>query len=295
MRTSSRPVRLALAAGVLVACGALAGTAAAQPHPRLVAVRAAEHPGFDRVVFQFSGGPIPARRQVRYVPRLIQDGSGATIPIAGRAILQVTLMFVDAHDASGRPTAPASLVLPFKNVIAVKRAGDFEAVVTYGIGVAQRRPVTTRVLTSPTRFVVDIPNDFATVRRRVYFQNLPRFVAGTEPYVTPVLRRVPKAAPAAAVLDRLFAGPTPAERAAGLRLVTSRATGFRNLSVSGGVARLRLTGGCDSGGSTFTIANLIDPTLVALPGVDAVKILSPSGQTGNPTGPGGSIPDCLNP
>lgn len=294
MRTPHRPLRIATAAGVLIAVGALAGTAAAQPHPRLVAVRAAEHPGFDRVVFQFSGG-LPERRQVRYVPQLIQDASGFRLPIAGRAILQVTLSFVDAHDAAGNPTAPLRAVYPFKNVIAIRNAGDFEAVVTYGIGLAQRRPVRTRVLAAPSRFVVDIPTDFRTVRRRVYFQNLPRYVAGTLPDVTPVVRRVPAAAPAAGVLDRLFAGPTLAERRAGLRLVTSKATGFRNLSVSGGVARVRLTGGCDSGGSTFTIANLIDPTLVAFPNIDAVKIFSPSGQTGNPTGPGGSIPDCLNP
>ena len=294
MRTTRRSLRIATAAGVLVVCGALTGTAAAQPHPRLVGVRAAEHPGFDRVVFQFSGG-LPERRQVRYVPQLIQDASGARLPIAGRAILQVTLSFVDAHDAAGNPTAPNRAVYALKNVIAIRNAGDFEAVVTYGIGLAQRRRVTTRVLTAPDRFVVDIPTDFKTVRRRVYFQNLPRYVAGTLPDVTPVVRRVPAAAPAAGVMDRLFAGPTAAERTAGLRLVTSKATGFRNLSIGGGVARVRLTGGCDSGGSTFTIANLIDPTLVAFPNVDAVKIFSPSGQTGNPTGSGGSIPDCLNP
>ncbi len=293
MRTVPHRLGAITIAAVVVAAAAT-GTAAAQPHPRLVDVRAAEHPTFDRVVFEFRGG-LPQRREVRYVPALVQDGSGFRLPIAGRAILRVTLSFVDAHDAAGRPTAPDRAVHPFKNVIMFRRAGDFEAVVTYGIGLARRRPVTTRVLTSPNRFVVDIPTDFRTVRRRVYFQNLPRFVEGTEPYVTPVVRRVLAVAPAAGVLDRLFAGPTLAERRRGLRLVASRATGFRDLSVAGGVARVRLTGGCDSRGSTFTVANLIDPTLVAFPNIDAVKIFSPSGQTGNPTGPGGSIPDCLNP
>src|ERR671926_500533 len=55
--------------------------------PTLVAIRAAHHAGFDRVVFEFSG-PLPQRRDVRYVPQLIADGSGQPVPIAGNAILK---------------------------------------------------------------------------------------------------------------------------------------------------------------------------------------------------------------
>lgn len=57
--------------------------------PILVGAQAAHHSGFDRIVFQFSGA-VPARRQVRYVDRLIADPSGRLVQVAGVAILQVS-------------------------------------------------------------------------------------------------------------------------------------------------------------------------------------------------------------
>jgi Fe-S cluster biogenesis protein NfuA len=77
--------------------------------------------------------------------------------------------------------------------------------------------------------------------------------------------------------------------------VRSRAAGFVDLAIVGGVARVRLRGGCSSGGSTVTIAGEIMPTLRQFDTVDWVKVLDPSGSTADPTGPGDSIPDCLNP
>ena len=59
--------------------------------------------------------------------------------------------------------------------------------------------------------------------------------AGTSARVT-VRRSIPDAFPATGLLDRVFAGPTDAEKGAGLRLVTSGATGFTSLSVAGGIA-----------------------------------------------------------
>lgn len=96
-------------------------------------------------------------------------------------------------------------------------------------------------------------------------------------------------------MDRLFAGPLPRERANGLRLLRSRATSFDDLSVESGIARVRLVGGCDSGGSTVTIAGSIMPSLRQFASVDWVKIYDPAGSTGSPTGSSDSIPDCLNP
>jgi len=97
-------------------------------------------------------------------------------------------------------------------------------------------------------------------------------------------------------LQRLFAGPTQAERAQGLRFVSSKATGFTNLRINGaGVARVQLTGGCSSGGSTFTIANEIMRTLKQFLSVHWVKIYDPSGHTERPTGHTDSIPSSLEP
>jgi hypothetical protein len=143
--------------------------------------------------------------------------------------------------------------------------------------------------------VVDINTRFQTVLKKVYFENLPRFARGTQPYVTAVLRRVLPGAPATGVMDRLFAGPTEAEYASGLRLEQSRATGFTGLSITGQVARVRLTGGCSSGGSTFSIADEVYPTLKQFASVDFVKVYDPAGHTERPGGNDDSIPVCLEP
>src|SRR3954453_23049669 len=58
----------------------LAAPAPAAPvTPTLVAVRAAHHPGFDRVVFVFRGG-LAASRRVGYVRTLLGGGSGSADP-----------------------------------------------------------------------------------------------------------------------------------------------------------------------------------------------------------------------
>jgi hypothetical protein len=179
--------------------------------------------------------------------------------------------------------------------MSVVRAGDFESVLTYGIGLAKSTTFHVFTLTSPSRVVIDINTRFQTVLKKVYFENLPRFARGTQPYVTAVLRRVLPGAPATGVMDRLFAGPTRAEYASGLRLQQSRATGFTGLSITGPIARVRLTGGCSSGGSTFTIADEINPTLKQFATVEFVKIHDSAGHTETPSGSTDSIPACLEP
>lgn len=129
----------------------------------------------------------------------------------------------------------------------------------------------------------------------VYFQNTARFAVGTEPYEVAVERRVPSTTPATGALHALFAGPTAHEQAQDLAVCLSEATGFGQLSITGGIARVHLVGGCDSGGSTYTIANQITPTLKQFPTVSYVKIYDPDGHTASPDGPSDSIPAGLNP
>jgi hypothetical protein len=269
--------------------------AAAPPsQPTLVSVLAAHHPGFDRVVFQFQGG-LPASHRARYVDRLIADGSGNTVPMAGRAILQVRLGNARAHTNSGAPTVPGRTAYPLPNVMTTVQAGDFEGVVTYGIGLARRTAFHVSTLHNPARVVVDVGAGFGTVQRKVWFLDRQRFVNNNPPFFVSRLRPVIPATPATGLLDRLFAGVLPAERANGLRLLRSGATGFGIRSISNGIARVQLTGGCSSGGSTVTIAGEIMPTLRQLATVDWVKIYGPAGHTEHPVGHRDSIPACLEP
>jgi hypothetical protein len=296
-RSASLLVAPALLTGVL--SGTAAGGSApvrattAPETPTLVAIRAAHHPGFDRVVLEFEGG-LPSSRRVRYVDRLVADGSGLPVRVPGRAILRVVLSPAQAHDASGQ-TVPRRRAWALPNVMTTVRAGDFEAVTTYGIGVAKRTPFEVSTLEDPSRLVIDVQAGFRTEQRPVWFLDRDRFVDNVEPYFVSRMRPVRPRTPAVGLMDRLFAGPLPAERRAGLRLLRSRATGFADLSVAGGIARVRLTGGCSSGGSTVTVAGSIIPTLRALPTVAWVKVLDPQGRTGDPVGRTDSIPACLEP
>jgi hypothetical protein len=274
---------------------ALAGPASAHvTTPTLVGIRAAHHPTYDRIVFDFQGG-LPARVRVEYVPELIADGSGLPVPLAGQAILQVSMSPAQAHDDAGQVTAPGRVSFPLPNIITAVRSGDFEAVTTYGIGLTQKEGFHTFALTSPDRVVIDIGAAFPTVQRQVYFFDAAAFASGAEPFYVPVLRPVLPKTPATGAMDRLFAGPTAAEQSRGLQFLSSGATGFRNLSISQGVARVQLTGGCNSGGSTATIAGEIFPTLRQFSTVDFVKIFDPAGKTETQGGSSDSIPFCLEP
>lgn len=210
-------------------------------------------------------------------------------------MLRVSFFPAEVRDSAGRATAPGRIAFALPNVITAVRSGDFEAVVSYGIGLAKRTPFQLSTLHHPSRVVIDIRTPFQTVTRKVYFTNPARFAANTPPFVTAVARPVLPGTPATGVMDRLFAGPTPDEQAAGLRLQRSRANSFSGLSIHAPVARVRLTGRCSSGGSTLTIADEIAPTLKQFAGVQFVKIYDPAGHTASPTGHSDSIPACLNP
>ena len=264
----------------------------AADQPRLHGVRAARHDGagYDRVVFDLTGIP---GYQVHRVRRVIQDGSGQTLALRGKAFLTVRLEPAVAHDAQG-PTAPRRIVASFTQLKEVRLAGDFEGVVTYGIGLAAAGDFRVFTLNNPSRLVVDLafptrhPFDCRSGAVEVVF-------ATPDATAAAVTRRVPAPGFARGALTALFAGPTDFDQPAGLAFVNSGATGFADLSISDGIARVRLTGGCASGGSTFTIANEIMPTLKQFPTVEFVKILGPRGNTEQPTGPVDSIPTCLEP
>jgi hypothetical protein len=133
----------------------------------------------------------------------------------------------------------------------------------------------------------------------VFFQDVNAFNASTPPYEVGVSRPVSESAEGEPqdVLNQLFLGPTTDEFNAGLRLVSSGATGYDQFTFDAGtgVASLRLTGGCSSGGSTYTIANLINKNLKQYEGIEFVKIYAPDGTTETPGGASDSIPACLEP
>jgi hypothetical protein len=136
----------------------------------------------------------------------------------------------------------------------------------------------------------------AMVKLTVYFTNLNRFTVGTQPYEDVVTRMLPVTGTLPEMtLTQLFLGPSPTEKTQGLEAVLSGTTGFSKMIVQSGVARIYLTGKCNSGGSTYTIGNLIFTNLVQFPEIRWIKIYDENGETETPDGQTNSIPFCLEP
>ncbi|WP_051247453.1 AMIN-like domain-containing (lipo)protein [Nocardioides halotolerans] len=289
---SLRPATALVALGVALLSTPVATAAPSDPSrpraalPTLTSVQAQHVGKVDRVTFGFVNGA-PTNIHLEWVDTLRHDGSGLPVRVAGAKVLMVVFNNALAHD-SGGATVRNRTAFALPNVITAVGAGDFEGSVSFGLGVQKRTSYTVTTLHGPDRVVVDVAAGFRTTTRKVWFGD-------RNADVVAVNRPVPAAAPAAGALRSLFAGPLRSERADGLRLVRSGAWGFDRLSVVDGVARLRLTRGCRSGGSTTTIASEIMPTLRQFPTVDWVKIYGPGGRTEDPTGPSDSIPLCLEP
>ena len=121
----------------------------------LVRVRAGRNKDFDRLVFDFEG-PVPGMR-VQYVDRLIEDGTGNPIPLRGRAVVEIVMQPAAAHRDDGTPTLSGPLpdLTGFAAFRQIADAGDFEAVLTWGIGVAARTGLRGLTLTGPSRVAID--------------------------------------------------------------------------------------------------------------------------------------------
>ena len=285
-----------LATGTITTATAGAVATAAPPVvPTLTQVSATHHYGYDQLVFQFRGG-VPAKYSARYVSQVTGDASGLPVNVVGSALLQVRFTPAAGHNEMGIVTYGAiqrSYALP--ELIQVVNSGDFESVLSFGAGLAQKAPFHLYAQPRLGRVVLDVKAPYWTVPVWDYFLNSHRFATGQAPYTQAVYRPVIPPATASGAMQRLFAGPTQAEQARGLKFVSSGATGFRILSIRDGVARVQLTGKVSSGGSTFTIANEIMPTLKQFRSVHWVKIYDARGHTERPFGHSDSIPFSLEP
>jgi len=112
------------------------------PTPVIKAVRAGKHPGchFDRLVFD-----ITVRNPgytIKFVRHVIADPSGKTIKLPGKRFLLITLRPAQAHKNSGAGTLPTKVqVLRFPMLRAWVLAGDFEGVVSIGVGLHAKTSV----------------------------------------------------------------------------------------------------------------------------------------------------------
>jgi hypothetical protein len=141
--------------------GAATAQAAATCSPsyaaQLTDIRVGRHDTYDRIVLDLCGASPSVNHQ--FVDQLVEDGSGRPVVIPGNVFLQVTAQPAAAHDDAGNPTytGPRQFTTPsLANVRAVALTGDFEGVLSVGLGMDHRSWVNVFTLNSPTRVVIDV-------------------------------------------------------------------------------------------------------------------------------------------
>ena len=129
-------------------------------------LRLGRNEGFDRVVFQFRND-VPGYR-VEYVePPLREDGSGNEVSIDGEAFVVIRMEPASGFDLT---TGEGELVYTGPRRLSgsdagtsviseVVRTGDFEAVLTWAVGLDERVGFRVSTLDNPARLVVDFSSD----------------------------------------------------------------------------------------------------------------------------------------
>ncbi|OBF20027.1 hypothetical protein A5727_09690 [Mycobacterium sp. ACS4331] len=125
----------------------------------MAAVRLARHDGYDRLVLEFTDRVPGYTVGYRPLPAYA-DASGEEIPLPGaNAQLQVTLTPATAAGWTDGPvtySGPPTVTADTTVVTAAKSAGDFEAVLTWVVGMRAQVPFRVDVLGGPPRLVVDV-------------------------------------------------------------------------------------------------------------------------------------------
>jgi hypothetical protein len=120
---------------------------------QLTGIRVASHEadGYDRIVFDFSGG-VPSYDLTRQEsPAFVRDASGQPVTLDGTAGIKV--VFRDTDVASG---IPGDSTPRLKSVREIAQIGNVERVLSYGLGLSSAQCIRVQELSAPSRLVVDV-------------------------------------------------------------------------------------------------------------------------------------------
>ena len=135
----------------------VAAVGSEQGVPVLTAVRTGRHGSYERLTLEFNA-PF-GQADVRYVPVVHVDPSGKVVPLQGTSFLQVVVHGAVAHWSATPITAytgPSVVTPGYPTLKQVSIAGDFEAVLSFGIGLDRTAGFQVTRLRSPDRLVVDV-------------------------------------------------------------------------------------------------------------------------------------------
>jgi len=160
-------VALALSAGAVALMGALpasatdlgpftctdrsGGTAGAAA--TVYDIRIAHHDGYDRLVIGFPTANVMPEYQLtrQATATFVRDASGQPVALNGSAGIRAVL-----RNADITPGAPADLKPGLPAIREVTQIGNFERVVSYGVGLATPACFRVLELSGPTRLVIDV-------------------------------------------------------------------------------------------------------------------------------------------
>jgi hypothetical protein len=118
---------------------------------QLKTIRTAPHDGYDRIVFEFSG-QIPSYDLSRQdSATFVRDASGQPVTLDGS--VGIKLVFRNTDATSGVPADARPALTSVKEIAQI---GNFERVLSYGIGLASSQCVRVLELSGPARLVVDV-------------------------------------------------------------------------------------------------------------------------------------------
>jgi hypothetical protein len=112
------------------------------------------HSTYDRLVIRSRFGT--PGYDVRYVSVVRHDATGNVVPLLGTRRIRVLVRDARGHTEAGTNLLPRVLTPRCPNLLQVKDAGDFEGLVTLGLGLQRRTGFRVFRLTAPTRLVIDI-------------------------------------------------------------------------------------------------------------------------------------------
>jgi hypothetical protein len=128
--------------------GGVAGSAAT-----VTAIRIAHHDGYDRLVIGFATSNAMPQYQLtqQATSHFVRDASGQPVTLDGSAGLRAVLRNADITAG-----APTDLTPQLPAIREVAQIGNFERVVSYGVGLATPACFRVLELSGPTRLVIDV-------------------------------------------------------------------------------------------------------------------------------------------
>jgi hypothetical protein len=123
----------------------------------LTAIRTGQHGSYERLTLEFTSAYGEA--DVRYVPVVHADPSDKVVPLQGMSFLQVVVHGAVAHWPATPIRAyggPSTVTPGYPTLKQVSISGDFEAVLSFGVGLERTAGFQVTRLRSPDRLVVDI-------------------------------------------------------------------------------------------------------------------------------------------